>query len=60
MRVFVQAVRGEDLAEDEEGGHGFIFEDDVVAAEGPAVVAGVEMVAEGQDSPGERVVNGTR
>lgn len=24
MRVFVQAVRGEDLAEDEEGGHGSV------------------------------------
>lgn len=51
MRIFVEAVRGEDLAEDEEGGHGFVFEDDVVAAEGPAVIAGVEMVAEGQDTP---------
>lgn len=39
------------------GASALIFEDDVVAAEGPAVVAGVEMVAEGQDSPGERVVN---
>ena len=71
MRIFVEAVRGEDLAEDEEGGHGsmigvllellrgiidrrgggLVFEDDVVAAEGPAVIAGVEMVAEGQDTP---------
>lgn len=70
MHVFVEAVRGEDLAEDEEGGHesvglvllglfgggeggrALVFEDDVVAAEGPAVVAGVEMVTQGQNAPG--------
>lgn len=63
MSVFMEAVCGEDLAEDEEGGHGsvvwcrlslfngvggnrvLVLEDNVVAAEGPAVVAGVEMVA---------------
>ncbi len=37
-----------------EGGEGsaLVFEDDVVAAEGPAVVAGVEVVAKGEDAPG--------
>lgn len=72
--VSVEAVGGEDLAEDEEGGHcsvglvevrvclgvfglvgegsALVFEDYVVAAEGPAVVAGVEVVAEGEDAPG--------
>lgn len=34
-----------------------VFEDDVVAAEGPAVVAGVEMVAEGKDAPCEGVIH---
>ena len=38
-------------------GNGLVFEDDVVAAEGPAVVAGVEMVAERQNAPGQWVVN---
>lgn len=56
----MQAVRGKDLAEDEEGRHCFVFEHNVVTAEGPAVVAGIEVIAEGQDAPGQGVVNGTR
>ena len=36
-----------------EGGEdsALVFEDDVVAAEGPAVIAGIEMVAEGENAP---------
>ena len=34
-----------------------IFEDNVVAAEGPAVVAGVEVVAYWEYAPCQRVVN---
>ena len=35
-----------------EGGEGvLVFEADVVSAEGPAVVAGVEVVGEGEDAP---------
>ena len=34
-----------------------VFEDDVIAAEGPAVIAGIEMVAEGEDAPCQRIVN---
>lgn len=48
----MQAVRGKDLAEDEEGRHCFVFEHNVITAEGPAVVAGIEVIAEGQDAPG--------
>ena len=71
MRVLVEAVRGENLTEGEEGGHSsairyrllwsmmlgwgggcaLVFEDNVVAAEGPAVVARVEVVAEWQNPP---------
>ena len=39
------------------GGGALVFEDDVIAAEGPAVVAGVEMVAEGEDAPCEGVIH---
>ena len=28
-----------------------VFEDDVIAAEGPAVIAGIEIVAEGENAP---------
>ena len=73
MWVSVEAVGGEDLAQEEEGRHcsvvefllgllhriwgggensALVFEDNVVAAEGPAVVAGIEMVAEWENTPG--------
>lgn len=41
------------------GGKGgaLVFEDDVVAAEGPAVVTGVEMVSKREHAPCQRVIN---
>ena len=36
---------------------GLVFETDVVGCEGPAVVARVEMIREGQDAPYQGVVN---
>lgn len=52
------AVRGEDLAEAEEGGAGGVAEEDVVGAEAPAEVCGAveEGVLEGQDAPDQGVI----
>lgn len=37
-----------------------LVEADVVACEGPAVVAGVEVVAQGQDAPDEWIIHSVR
>ena len=51
MGGVMEAVGGENLTEGEEGGECFVFEDDVVAAEGPAVVVGLEVVGKREDAP---------
>lgn len=34
-----------------------VFEDDIIAAEGPAVVADVEMISKREHAPCQRVIN---
>ena len=39
------------------GDSALVFEDNVVAAEGPAVIAGSEMVMHGENAPYQRIIN---